>query len=138
MLGVGSFVYLNEADFPDGFAEPDENGSYPEWTAYGNYNKGDVVTITSKTGTSENHPISIYVCIGEDVISSPVFDRGNWVQDQCDKSICGCRLRYSDDAESAGGCKRIQSGNGDDDLYTEYNEGLPFGGFPGVEPYDFE
>lgn len=136
--GVGAFVYLNKDDFPDGFAEPDENGSYPEWTAYGIYNKGDVVTLTPKTGTSENQPISIYVCIGEEVISNPLFDKENWAQDQCDKTICGCRIRYSDDAKEAGGCKRFQSNQGDDDLYTEFNEGLPFGGFPGVEPYDFE
>jgi len=136
--GVGAFTYLKNSDFPDGFAEPDSNGSYPEWSPYENYNKGQVVAITPKNGTSENQPISIYVCIGEDVISNPVFDRKNWVQDQCDKTICGCRLRYNDDAKEAGGCKRYQSNHGDDDAYTEFNEGLPFGGFPGVEPYDFE
>lgn len=139
--GVGAHNHLTQENIGAGkeFAEPDpDTNSYEEWSKYNLYSSGDVVSISPKNGTSANSPVSIFVCIGQDVESNPFFDKENWVQDQCDKSICGCRLRFSDDATGAGGCKRYFSNYGSDQFYSESNEGLPFGGFPGVEPYDFK
>lgn len=44
----------------------------------------------------------------------PRFDKQNWVQDQCSKTISGCACRFQ------------QSKNG-----------LPFGGFPGIDKYQY-
>ena len=134
---VGEEVYFaNESNST--FAVTNANGAYDEWDSTVTYNSGDVVMIVSSEGDSRLNPSAIYVCKEDDTRSHPSKDRSSWVLDACDKSICGCRLRFSDAAEGAGGCKRVKSDVGSDGKYSESEEGLPFGGFPGVDPYEFK
>ena len=105
----------------------------PEWEFGAVYNKGDVVQVTPFNYDPVLQPVAFYVCINDDVSSYPGRDKVNWAMDDCDKTLCGCRLRYSNEANNAGGCKRRDK----DGAWTEGENGLPFGGFPGVDPYDF-
>jgi lambda family phage minor tail protein L len=135
---VAEEVYFEDQYSSTQFAPTNANDVYEEWDSTKTYSSGDVVSVTTLNGDSALNPPTIYVCIGNNVESHPSKDRTNWIEDACDKSICGCRLRFSDAAEEAGGCKRFDSPYGSDGKYSESEEGLPFGGFPGVDPYEFK
>ncbi len=131
---VGSEVYFS-GEFKDkAFAEQNEDGTYQDWSITGIYNSGDAVKVVPLDHDSDLNPINIYVCINESVKSNPVYDTENWVLDDCDRTLCGCRLRFSDESIEAGGGKR----GGLNKKWTESEGGLPFGGFPGVDPYEFK
>ena len=126
-MSVGEDVYLEEQEASSYANEIDE------WEIDKVYQKGDVVKITPFDFDPALQPVGIFTCINNDVESYPSRDRKNWVIDDCDKTLCGCRLRFSSDAADAGGCVRRGKGGS----WTEEQDGLPFGGFPGVDPYDF-
>ena len=89
--------------------------------------------------SSALNPVDIYVCVNNKVKSSPIYNRNDWVLDDCSRSVCGCRLRFSNAATGAGGGLRIMDNTkSKDGFWTEGEEGLPFGGFPGVDPYEFK
>ena len=144
--GVGGEVHFNneslanpELNITDFAATGDIVGDYPEWSPYQEYISGDVVKRVSSKGNAELYPETVYVCVGSGVMSNPAFDRKNWIEDSCDKSLCGCRTRFSDKAEDAGGCHRKRGASFNNNIdYKESKQGLPFGAFPGVEPYDFK
>jgi lambda family phage minor tail protein L len=121
-MSVGSEFYMD--------SEEELSNDIEEWSHDRVYNKGDVVKVTPFDQDDEINPEIVFVCISNDTESYPVRDRVNWVEDNCDKTLCGCKLRFSDDAKNSGGCQR----NGEE--WTEFNNGLPFGGFPGVERYE--
>ncbi len=135
---VGSEVYFS-GDIANGeFAKYEEGNIYKDWENTGVYFTGDVVRIVPLEHDSSLYPVDFYVCMGDTVRSNPIYDKENWVLDDCDKSLCGCRLRFSDESIEAGGGKRItSSAKTEDSAWTETKDGLPFGGFPGVDPYDF-
>lgn len=136
---VGQEVYFESSEINGEFAAKDQGGVYQDWQNTETYNKGDVVRIISFSSDPELTPVSLYVCLNDDTRSNPVLDRKNWVKDDCSKTLCGCRLRFSDDAIDAGGGLRLQENKeGSDNFWTEGEEGLPFGGFPGIDPYDFK
>jgi len=74
------------------------------------YVKGDVVSISS----FNDEPTALFVCIKDHtVFKDPRFKKEYWVEDQCSKTLNGCRMRFS-----------------------EYHH-LPFGGFPSIEAYRY-
>ena len=121
------------------FGKRNEDDEYPVWSRTGTYNKGDVVRIEPFDDDKAIYPVSIYVCIQDNARSHPALDREKWTLDDCDKTLCGCRLRFSDHAIEAGGGVRMQANNLEEDVsWTELNNGLPYGGFPGIDPYEFK
>ena len=87
-------------------------GSSAPSTATGivGYVKGDVVSITSLDG----NPPSLFVCIQNHTsVQDPRFKKEYWVEDQCSKTLNGCKMRFG-----------------------EYHH-LPFGGFPSIEAYRY-
>lgn len=79
-------------------------------TAKVGYVKGDVVSISSFS----NEPTALFVCIKDHtVFQDPRFKKEYWVEDQCSKTLNGCKMRFS-----------------------EYHH-LPFGGFPSIEAYRY-
>jgi lambda family phage minor tail protein L len=87
-------------------------GSAAPATATGivGYVKGDVVSITSLDG----NPPSLFVCIQDHtLVQDPRFKKEYWVEDQCSKTLNGCKMRFG-----------------------EYHH-LPFGGFPSIEAYRY-
>lgn len=136
---VGEEVYFKGGDLEEEFGVRDEDGLYQDWQNTEVYNRGDIVKFIPFSSDPELTPASFYVCLNDGVRSHPVLDRENWVKDDCDKTLCGCRLRFSDDAVDAGGAIRLhENKEGSDNFWTESEEGLPFGGFPGIDPYDFK
>mgnify|MGYP001198792035 CR=1 FL=1 len=118
---------------------------YPKWTRSGKYNKGDVVRVDMVDNDLEIdrklYPVNIYVCLEDNVRSNPIGDTERWVLDDCDKTLCGCRLRFSELATGAGGGKRMNAQNIDAFTsieWTESGNGLPYGGFPGIDPYEYK
>lgn len=135
---VGEEVYFSGEFQQQEFASRQEDGTYPDWEISKKYSKGDVVKIVPMDTDSSLNPIDIYVCKNDDVESNPIYDRENWVLDDCDRSLCGCKLRFSDEATGAGGAKRISHNSDQSQSWYESKNGLPFGGFPGVDPYEFK
>jgi len=79
-------------------------------TIKGGYVKGDVVSISS----FNDEPAALFVCIKDHtVFQDPRFKKEYWVEDQCSKTLNGCKMRFSD-----------------------YHH-LPFGGFPSIEAYRY-
>ena len=79
-------------------------------TAKVGYVKGDVVSISS----FNEEPTALFVCIKDHtVFQDPRFKKEYWVEDQCSKTLNGCKMRFSD-----------------------YHH-LPFGGFPSIEAYRY-
>ena len=104
------------ADKKDNTLTPtSDKGAYQENTTY---NAGDYVYMESKddSGGEELYPRKYYVCAGS-TTESPLSNKEKWKEDECSRSIDGCRLRFN----SA----------------HEISYGLPFGGFPGTENFDF-
>jgi lambda family phage minor tail protein L len=74
------------------------------------YVKGDVVSISSFS----DEPTALFVCIKDHtVFQDPRFKKEYWVEDQCSKTLNGCKMRFG-----------------------EYDH-LPFGGFPSIEAYRY-
>lgn len=133
---VGSEVYFSGDFASKEFASENSLSTYNDWDQGVKYQKGDVVKIVPIDHSSSTNPIDIYVCIKEDVQSNPVYNREDWAKDECSRSLCGCRLRFSDAATGAGGGVRMGEAASDGGASCiESINGLPFGGFPGVEPY---
>lgn len=137
---VGSEVYLTGEVLEQEFAKTGEDGFYSGWNRSIKYNKGDVVRIEPFNDDKDIYPASIYVCLEDGTRSYPVTDRKNWTLDACDKTLCGCRLRFGENSTGAGGGSRGDVSVGEEgQLWTETGgNGLPFGGFPGIDPYDFK
>ena len=132
---VGEEVYFEN---PNG-----DFGGAPtgDWTRNQVYNKGDVVKIEPLDQDREIYPVNIYVCLNDNVRSNPIRDTENWRLDDCDKTVCGCRLRFGDQATGAGGCLRKDFKNKsslEPTFWTESGNGIPYGGFPGIDPYEFK
>lgn len=132
---VGEEVYFDNID-------GDFGGSPTgDWTRNQVYNKGDVVKIEPLDPDREIYPVNIYVCLNDNTRSNPIRDTENWRLDDCDKTICGCRLRFGDQATGAGGCLRKDFKNKSSSepiFWTESGNGIPYGGFPGIDPYEFK
>ena len=124
------FEYENEEFAVKNEGAPD----YDKWDISTTYNKGDVVSVSHFNSDKDIEPIDIYVCIKENTRSNPEMDTERWVLDDCDKTLCGCRLRFSEESLKSGGGIRGSSDEG----HTELGKGLPFGGFPGIDPYEFK
>ena len=136
---VGEDTYFAPGEVSSSEFAPAGTHGYPAWDVLSDYQRGDVVRISSLDGGAELKPDNLYVCLANGTKSSPVYDTENWRLDDCDRSICGCRLRFADAATGAGGATRdISYGKSADEFWTESDEGLPFGGFPGVDPYDYK
>jgi hypothetical protein len=74
------------------------------------YVKGDVVSISSFS----KEPTALFVCIKDHTaFKDPRFKKEYWVEDQCSKTLNGCKMRFG-----------------------EYHH-LPFGGFPSIESYRY-
>lgn len=134
---VGREVYFSGDFTSREFAPENSIGAYNDWEYSKTYNKGDVVRIVPIDQDSSTNPIDLYVCLNNNVQSNPIYDRKDWVKDECSRTLCGCRLRFSDFATGAGGGVRVGEDASDgDNTWIESRNGLPFGGFPGVEPYE--
>lgn len=86
------------------------------WKNTGVYQSGDVVYYKSLNGLSD----IFFVCTptGQYVSgSNPNFDKINWKTDQCSRSVYGCMLRFSGQADV---------------------RGIPFGGFPGTYTFNLQ
>tara|TARA_X000000950_G_scaffold75766_1_gene94747 strand:+ start:19319 stop:20341 length:1023 start_codon:yes stop_codon:yes gene_type:complete len=132
---VGEEVYFEN---PNGDFGGSPTG---DWTRNQVYNKGDVVKIEPLDQDREIYPVDIYVCLNDNVRSNPIRDTENWRLDDCDKTVCGCRLRFGDQATGAGGCLRKDFKNKsslEPTFWTESGNGIPYGGFPGIDPYEFK
>lgn len=99
-------------------------------TGFWKYLPGDVVRIKSqvvnlsKFGINNeqesltNKPDLFFVCIKEATADKdPRYEQEYWVMDQCAKNLTACKFRYR--------------------IYGAYKNGLPFGGFPATDRYDF-
>lgn len=90
------------------------------------YNPGDFVTYSDSVNynffgdayqfSEDNVSLSIYVCIatgnsGKD----PRYHQEFWIKDNCSKNINGCSLRWAG-----------------------HKDGLPYGGFPGTRPFNYQ
>lgn len=83
------------------------------------------IEIFSKNGLSDvsqdvaNNCDNFYVCIKNNgsTAKDPRYEKEYWVADQCSKTLRGCKIRFKH--------------------YGEYEKGLPFGGFPSIESYNF-
>lgn len=96
-----------------------------------NYVRGDVVRIKPRmhvlsklnildtTEDLSNQPDYFYVCIKNTPSAGldPRYEKEYWVADQCSRNLDGCRIRFKN--------------------YGAYSKGLPFGGFPSTESYNF-
>lgn len=123
----GGSSEIGEFDYTAGFAD---------WVAGNNYNPGDIVKTPPSSddggfveGTKKislvngkivkKHDITLWVCVTSHLSAlnnAPEKKTGNWVADQCSKTVEACKLRFR-----AG--------------YTG-NKTLRFGGFPATEGYE--
>lgn len=96
------------------------------WNKNTTYSAGDFVTFSDSVNynffgesfqfSEDNVSYSIYVCIlGGESNKDPRYNKEYWVKDSCSQSIKGCKLRW----------------NG-------HKDGLPYGGFPGTRPYNYQ
>ena len=71
-----------------------------------------------------------YVCLQDhvsDLPSHPFYNKEIWTQDQCSKTVHGCKLRFDP-----------KNTNPNPDDRNESNRpALPFGGFPSTDRYSF-
>ena len=90
------------------------------------YSKGNVVVISPGSGSmidknkvkmtdpASDEPPAYFVCIkGHTTKQDPRFKKEYWVEDQCSKTLNGCKMRFGESAT------------------------LPFGGFPSIEAYRY-
>ena len=133
---VGEEVYFSGQFTSTEFAPKNSSVSYEDWDSSATYKKGDVIKVVPISHNSSTTPIDIYVCLNDNTKSNPMYNREDWAQDECSRTLCGCRLRFADAATGAGGAVRIgeSPSDGKGECIESVN-GLPFGGFPGIEPY---
>lgn len=103
------------------------SGTYRgHWNKTTEYTTGDFVTFSDSVNydffgeqfqfSEDNITYSMYVSIGTDHTGrDPRYNREYWIKDSCSQGIQGCKLRW----------------NG-------HKDGLPYGGFPGTRPYNYE
>jgi lambda family phage minor tail protein L len=101
----------------------DSTGIYSsgDWVKIANLDQKDInyelIYMAKPTGfMAKEYPetstsIPFYNVSGKD----PRFDKENWVQDQCSKTLSGCAIRFQ-----------------------KSENGLPFGGFPGIDKYKYK
>ena len=90
------------------------------------YSTGNVVAINPGSGSlidknevkmtdpASDEPPAYFVCIKDhSVRQDPRFKKEYWIEDQCSKTLNGCRMRFGESAK------------------------LPFGGFPSIEAYRY-
>jgi len=90
------------------------------------YSTGNVVAINpgsvsliaknevKMTDPASDEPPAYFVCIKDhSVRQDPRFKKEYWIEDQCSKTLNGCRMRFGESAK------------------------LPFGGFPSIEAYRY-
>jgi lambda family phage minor tail protein L len=140
-------------DLTKGFAESDKDSSMgqidssiqsvneiPQWSKYGmngsesapeGYDLGDMVKIV---GSHSSNPYrstpQVFVCIQshqDPKEHHPFFDKKYWLQDECQKTLGSCTLRFSQSEALVAYNKSDQT-----------HEGLRFGGFPGTENFPVE
>ena len=108
-----------------------------DWTIGAQYRAGDLVKTPPSSGGGgfmdgtkqiqlggdgrlvQKHDITVWVCITDNTASlsnAPEKKSGNWVADQCSKSIDACRMRFNN-------------------KYTK-NKNIRFGGYPATEGYE--
>lgn len=96
------------------------------WNANTVYAAGEFVTFSDSVGynffgekfqfSEDNVAQSIYVCIlGGESNKDPRYNKQYWIKDSCSQKIKGCKLRWAG-----------------------HKDGLPYGGFPGTRPYNYE
>ena len=110
---LGALTWLGDYDFTTSYSAGDFVRIVPKISI----NDGDTFSTQS---SMVNKPDSFYVCIQANNSSAkkdPRFEREHWVKDQCSKSLGSCKFRYL--------------------LFGELERGLPFGGFPSIEPYRY-
>jgi lambda family phage minor tail protein L len=115
------------------FIEGDEDSKY-------GYQLGDVVKIINNNSSNPyiNVP-QVFVCIqahSDPAKNHPFISKSHWLKDECSKDIKACKKRFSnlkelDGYNSIAGTKNPAS-------ITHEETNLPFGGFPGAEPYPFD
>lgn len=138
-MNVGEEVYLDDGTSSERLNNLSAKTIYQDWEMQKTYNRGDVVKVIPFDFDEALNPANIYVCIQDGTTSNPLNDRQSWVLDECDRTLCGCRLRFSKKSTEAGGGLRVsENKEGSDNFWTEDEEGLPFGGFPGIDPYDYK
>ena len=112
----------------------------PEWSRYGNlgtaenqkgYKLGDVVKIIAKTSVDPYKKIpQVFVCCqGHSSAKDyhPFFNKDFWLKDECQKNLSSCQKRFDSRKEEFL-----------DHNLAKSSPGLPFGGFPGTERFNFE
>ena len=95
-------------------------------TGIAGYSKGNVVVIKPGSGSlidknqvkmtdpASDEPPAYFVCIKDhSVRQDPRFKKEYWIEDQCSKTLNGCRMRFGESTK------------------------LPFGGFPSIEAYRY-
>ena len=110
---ISSLTWLGDYDSTTTYSAGDFVRVSPKLTVEG----GDTFS-TQKSMV--NKPDSFYVCIQANDSSAkkdPRFEREHWVKDQCSKSMASCKYRYL--------------------LFGKYQRGLPFGGYPSIEPFRY-
>jgi len=99
------------------------------WNSLTTYNLGDFVTYSDSVDynffgdayqfSEDNISLSIYVCVSTgasgNLNKDPRYNKEYWVKDSCAKDIRGCSLRW-----------------------LGHKDGLPYGGFPGTRPYNYQ
>lgn len=112
----------------------------PEWSRYGNsgtasnqkgYALGDLVKIIAKTSTDPYKKIpQVFVCSQSHSSAKeyhPFFNKDFWLKDECQKNLSSCQKRFDSRKQE------FLNHNG-----AKNSPGLPFGGFPGTEKFNFE
>jgi len=105
-----------------GMASAAYKGFWDKLTAY---TAGEFVTFCDSVNydffgnkfqfSEDNISVSIFVCIKANTNNNPKLKKEFWIKDACSKNIKGCSLRWKG-----------------------HKDGLPFGGFPGTRPFNYQ
>jgi lambda family phage minor tail protein L len=95
------------------------------WDPSTSYVAGDFVSYSDSVGydffgskfqaSESSISDSIYICIKENTTKDPKSSKEYWAKDACSKTLKGCSIRW-----------------------VGHKDGLPFGGFPGTKPYNYQ
>ena len=96
------------------------------WDKLTTYTAGEFVTFCDSVNydffgnkfqfSEDNISVSVFVCIkGNNTNNNPKLKKEFWIKDACSKNIKGCSLRWKG-----------------------HKDGLPFGGFPGTRPFNYQ
>ena len=111
---------------PQGYGLQIPNQAYKAfWDSTKTYNSGEFVVYADSVNydffgskfqfSEDNISISVYVCILTNINKDPKLNKEFWIKDSCSKNIKGCAFRWKG-----------------------HKDGLPFGGFPGTRPYNYQ